>query len=104
MVRCSEQERLVWLPIMNQQVQQHDGESLETQKANYFVAPHFYCVETICAPCDVVIAWTLFDKSESPTKILNWLDVVYPTSELRHNYISIDKACMVLQTAVSNGS
>jgi hypothetical protein len=104
MVRRSEQERLVWLPTINRQVQQHDAESPETQKDNYFVAPRFYCVETICAPCGVVIAWTLFDKSESPTKILNWLDVVYPTSELRPNYICIDKACMVLRTAISNGS
>ena len=104
MVRRSEQERLVWLPTINRQVQQHDAESTETQKDNYFVALCFYCVETICAPCGVVIAWTLFDKSESPTKILNWLDDVYPTSELRPNYICIDKACMVLRTAISNGS
>ena len=61
-------------------------------------------METICAPCDVVIAWTLFDKSESPTKILDWLDEVYPTPELRPNYICIDKACQVLRTAISNHS
>jgi hypothetical protein len=61
-------------------------------------------VETICAPCGVVIAWTLFAKAESPTNILNWLESVYPTPELRPNYICIDKACMVLRTAISNHS
>ncbi|KAF6743979.1 hypothetical protein DFP72DRAFT_993592 [Ephemerocybe angulata] len=30
----------------------------------------FYCTETACYPCGVVIGWALFDKSESPTKIL----------------------------------
>ena len=105
MVRRSEAERLAWLPTTNQHVQQHDAEvGPENRKDNYFVAPRFYCVETICAPCGVVVAWTLFDKSESPTKILVWLEDVYPTSDLRPNYICIDKACMVLQTAISNGS
>ena len=61
-------------------------------------------METICAPCGVVVAWTLFDKSESPTKILDWLEDVYPTANLQPNYICIDKVCMVLQTAISNGS
>ena len=52
----------------------------------------------------VVVAWTLFDKSESPTKILDWLEDVYPTTDLQPNHICIDKVCMVLQTAISNGS
>ena len=65
-------ERLPWLPTINRQVQQHDAEvAPENQKDNYFVAPHFYCLETICAPCGVAVSWTLFDKSESPTKILS---------------------------------
>lgn len=105
MVRRSAEERLAWLPNINQQVQQHDADvAPEVRKDNYFVAPRFYCVETICAPCGVVIAWTLFNKSESPTKILNWLNEVYPTPELRPNYICIDKACQVLRTAISNHS
>jgi hypothetical protein len=37
-----------------------------------------------------------FDKLESPTKILDFLDAVYPTPELQPNYICIDKACAVL--------
>jgi hypothetical protein len=52
--------------------------------------------KTICAPCGVVVAWTLFDKSESPIKILDWLEDVYPTADLRPNYICVDKACMAL--------
>ena len=106
LIRRSEEERLTWLPSITRQIQQHDEEpaSSENQKDNYFVAPRFYCVETICAPCGAVIAWTKFAKAESPTNILNFLESVYPTPELRPNYICIDKACKVLRTAISNGS
>ena len=105
-VRHSEEERVAWLPVFNRQTEQHhDKPTLpQNRKDNYFVAPHFYCVETICAPCGAVIAWTKFDKSESPTQILNFLNSVYPTPELRPNYICIDKACQVLRTSISNGS
>jgi hypothetical protein len=61
-------------------------------------------VETITAPCGVVIAWTKFAKSESPTNILNFLLSVYPTAELRPDYICIDKACLVLRTAIAGGT
>jgi hypothetical protein len=70
-IRRTQEEHLPWLPI--------HGE--ETPKDNYFKAPQFYCVETICAPCGVVLAWTKFDKAESPTHILNWLESVYPIPE-----------------------
>jgi hypothetical protein len=60
-------------------------------------------VETICAPCGIVIAWTKFAKSESPTNILNFLETVYPTEESHPDYICIDKACLVLCTAIANG-
>jgi len=105
LVRRTEEEQLAWLPAINRQVQQHDARPNEANRRdNYFVAGHFYCVETICAPCGVAIAWTLFDKSESPTQILNWLESVYPTADLHPSYICINKACMVLHTAISNGS
>ena len=71
---------------------------------HYFRAGRFYCVETICAPCGVVIAWTKFGKVESPTNILNFLGKVYQTEDSRPDYICIDKGCQVLATAVSNGS
>jgi hypothetical protein len=61
-------------------------------------------VETICAPCGVVIAWTKFAKAESPTNILKFLDEIYPTEQSRPDYICIDKACAVLRTSISNGS
>jgi hypothetical protein len=44
----------------------------------------------------VVIAWTKFDKAESPTNILKFLEEVFPTEESRPAYICIDKACQVL--------
>ena len=105
LVRRTEKEHLAWLPNINRPVQPHDeNPASQNRKDNYFVAPHFYCVETVCAPCGVVIAWTKFAKAESETNILNFLNSVYPTPELRPNYICIDKACRVLRTAISNNS
>jgi hypothetical protein len=106
LLRRSEEEHLPWLPRINRQVQLHDDDEAapENPKDNYFVAPRFYCVETICAPCGVVIAWAKFAKSESQTKILQFLESVYPTADVRPNYICIDKGCAVLRTAISNGS
>ncbi|TFK58860.1 hypothetical protein BDN72DRAFT_873120 [Pluteus cervinus] len=62
----------------------------------------FYCVETVVAPCGVVIAWTLFDKAEAPTKILEFLGKVFPTPDSKPDYVCIDKACAVLRTAVAS--
>ncbi|TDL13563.1 hypothetical protein BD410DRAFT_735206 [Rickenella mellea] len=100
------EERLPWLPNLTRPVQLHDDETQtsNTSRNNYFTAAQFYCVETICAPCGVVLAWTKFDKSESPSKILNFLASVFPTESVRPNYICIDKACAVLRTAIVNGS
>ena len=85
-------------------MQPHDQDVPEHQKKNYFSQNPFYCVETICAPCGTVIAWTKFIKSESPTNILNFLANIYPTENSRPDYICIDKACLVLCTCISNGS
>jgi hypothetical protein len=111
-LRRTEEEGLPWLPQVDHPVHAHDDASAppsnesaaSNRRINYFVAPRFYCVETICAPCGVVIAWTKFARAESPTNILRWLESVYPTPNLRPNYICIDKACQVLRTSISNGS
>ena len=47
-----------------------------------------------------MIAWTIFDKSESLTNILNFLKTIYPTIESRPSYICIDKACQVSKLAL----
>ena len=60
-------------------------------------------MKTICTPCGAVQAWTLFDNAESPRKILNFLAAVYSTPDERPDYVCIDKACMVLCTAIRNG-
>ncbi|KAH6873784.1 hypothetical protein BKA70DRAFT_1240949 [Coprinopsis sp. MPI-PUGE-AT-0042] len=73
-----------------------------TVKMNYFSPGKFYCVETLCAPCGVPIAWKLFDKSESPTNIITFLDDVYPAPTPRPNFIAIDKACIVLKTLLNH--
>jgi hypothetical protein len=72
-----------WTSPVGQNEQPHDEPTPDRQRKNYFVAPRFYCVETICAPCGVVIAWAKFAKSESPTNILAFLEKIYPTEETR---------------------
>ncbi|KAJ8456372.1 hypothetical protein ONZ45_g18746 [Pleurotus djamor] len=70
---------------------------------NYFSAPRFYCVETICAPCGAVIAWKKFAKSESEPKILKFLEEVYSDPETRPSYVAIDKACALLKHIAAQG-
>ncbi|TFK32840.1 hypothetical protein BDQ12DRAFT_701022 [Crucibulum laeve] len=101
---CHPGEGTAWESNEERPHQPHDMLTQEPiESKNYFKAEQFYCVETLCAPCGVVIAWTKFDKSESPTKILSWLEEIYPTPESRPAYICIDKACLVLRSAVVNG-
>ena len=101
-------ENMPWQSNIQRNVQFHDQEvdsnASEHQRKNYFSPNRFYCVETICAPCGTVIAWTKFAKAESPTHILNFLGSVYPSEESRPDYICIDKACLVLRTCIANGS
>jgi hypothetical protein len=93
-----------WLRGRQSTTQPHDEPAEEPERKNYFSPSRFYCVETICAPCGVVIAWAKFAKSESPTNILAFLQSVFPTEDSRPDYICIDKGCAVLRTAISNGS
>lgn len=105
LLRRSEAENLPWLPQAHQPAPPHDGpDSTQPERNNYFQPSRFYCIETICAPCGVVIAWTKFPKAESPTNILRFLESVYPREESRPDYICIDKACMVLRTCITNRS
>ena len=93
-----------WQPTIQRHQHAHDEPAPDVQRENYFLPGHFYCVETITAPCGVVLAWAKFDKAESPTNVLNFLESVFPTEESRPDYICIDKACLVLRTAITNGS
>ncbi len=68
-------------------------------RKNYFGPARYYCVETIVAPCGVVLAWTNFAKSESPHQILGFLDTVFPTPQEKPSYVCIDKGCLVLRSA-----
>ena len=97
-------ERLPWEPIVTANTQPHDEETAEVQRTNYFTPQRFYCVETICAPCGVVIAWAKFANAESPTNILQFLEATYPTEESGPDYICIDKGCQLLCSAIANGS
>jgi len=75
----------------------HDGE-IKTEnpqptikQKTYFSPNRSYCVETACAPCGVVIAWTKFPKSESPTNIFNWLDELFLNKGDQPSYICMTK-------------
>jgi len=97
-------ENLPWDPVQGRDHQPHDQDVPDVQRPNYFRPARFYCVETITAPCGIVIAWAKFAKSESPTNIMQFLESVYPTEESRPDYICIDKACLVLRHCISSGS
>ncbi len=85
----------------NNSTQPHDADHPEEQqRKDYFSPNRWYCCETMCTPCGVVLAWTKFAKSESPSNILGWLKEVYPSQQDRPAYICIDKACLVMKTAV----
>ena len=77
---CKDQVKC-WHGSVQPNVQPHDEPMPEVQYSNYFTPCRFYCVETICAPCGVVIAWAKFAKAESPTNILQFLASVYPTED-----------------------
>jgi hypothetical protein len=107
-VRRTEGERLPWLPALhNRNLQPHDQPAQAPARRNqlktHFIAPRFYCVETICTPCGVVIAWGKFAKAESPTNILDFLDKMYPDVNSRPDYVCIDKGCQLLRHAVASG-
>jgi len=56
MLHCA-YEGLEWQqnpPTSN--TQPHDQPQSVTQHKSYFSPAHFYCVETLCAPCGTVIA------------------------------------------------
>ena len=96
-------ENLDWLPSLQQNTLPHDGPVLPDRENKHYFSPNrFYCVETVCAPCGTVIAWKKFARSESPTKIMNFLNSIYPSKESRPAYICIDKACTVFRFIVNN--
>ena len=49
-------ENSEWNPAKVENVQPHDEEAPEVVRKHYFGPARYYCVETICAPCGVVIA------------------------------------------------
>jgi hypothetical protein len=98
------QELQPWQTQQNHPHQPHDEQTPDIVRKHFFSPARSYCVETIVAPCGVVIAWTKFDKSESPNNILDFLATIYPTPESRPSYICIDKACQVLRTSIANRS
>lgn len=103
MLRRSEEESLPWIPHKIAENHPHDQPMTSRRHKTYFVASRYYCVETICAPCGVVIAWTKFARAESPSNILHFLASVYPDADQRPDYVCIDKACLVLRHAVASG-
>jgi len=72
-------------------------------RPNYFFPSRFYCLELMVNPCGVPEAWALFDGSESPTAIINFIQEHHPEPHQKAQYYCIDKACRVLRTLVASG-
>ena len=84
------------------EIQLHDDDAgLESKRDNYFVPPHCYCVETLCAPCGAVHAWTLFDKSEYPNTNPEFSRYSIPNTRCETR---LYMGCRVLHSAIVNGS
>ena len=93
MLNC-QQENLEWNPKDKCKSQPHDQPPTKVKKTKHFFGPAtFYCVETICNPCGVVEVWAKFAKSESESKILAFINKIYPTKESHPDYICINKGC-----------
>ncbi|KAL4247229.1 CxC6 like cysteine cluster associated with KDZ domain-containing protein [Pleurotus pulmonarius] len=111
MLRRAQEERQEWLPagggaeeLEHDNLEEQENEEVSgTKYNNYFSAPRFYCVETLCAPCGVVIAWRKFAKAEGVAKILRFLEDIYPNTHSRPSYIAIDKGCALLKHIVRQG-
>ncbi|KAH6866138.1 hypothetical protein BKA70DRAFT_1134626, partial [Coprinopsis sp. MPI-PUGE-AT-0042] len=96
-------ERQPWQESHERPENPHDQHDPQPhQPKHYFAASRYYCVETLCAPCGVVEAWSLFAKSESPTNIMKFLESVYPNPADRPSYLCIDKACILLKTVANH--
>ncbi|KAH6914140.1 hypothetical protein BKA70DRAFT_1420913 [Coprinopsis sp. MPI-PUGE-AT-0042] len=96
-------ERQPWQESHERPENPHDRPDPQPhQPKHYFAASRYYCVETLCAPCGVVEAWSLFAKSESPTNIMKFLESVYPNPADRPSYLCIDKACILLKTVANH--
>lgn len=66
-------ESMPWQPSTERNAQLHDEEThVKKDRAHFFGPARFYCVETTCALCGLVIAWAKFAKSESETNILSF--------------------------------
>ena len=93
-------ENLLWQPTPVPNPQPYDGAISEVEHKNYFTPHRFYCIETICAPCGVVIAWAKFAKSESPTNILSfWKKFIQQRSHVQIIFV-LTKLVMYLVTAL----
>jgi hypothetical protein len=67
-----------WMPTNQQPGVVGHGGSRVLACRDDFIPARIYCVETICAPCGIVVT--------------------------RPDYICIGKACLVLRTSIANGS
>ncbi|KAF9496940.1 hypothetical protein BDN71DRAFT_1505388 [Pleurotus eryngii] len=108
---AADEERQPWLPCAGEEEalehddleEQENEEVSGTKYNNYFSAPRFYCVETLCASCEVVIAWRKFAKAEGVAKILRFLEDIYLNIHSRPSYIAIDKGYALLKHIVKQG-
>lgn len=104
-IRQSEQETQTWNPTQRTRpdapAHDEDGEPVLSPKLHYFLPGRFYCVELMTNPCGVPVAFALFDRSESPTKIIDFIELHHPTPQSKSAYYCVDKACMVLRRLVT---
>lgn len=107
-IRNADQNPTPWNPARRTRstAPAHDDDTAETEppaRTNYFTPGRFYCIELMVNPCGVPVAWTLFDRSESPTQIISFINAVHTRPADKSQYYCIDKACQVVRRLVSTG-
>jgi hypothetical protein len=60
-------DTLPWMQQRSSNQQPHDQEANDSQSnKDHFIPSRTYCVETLCAPCGVVVAWTNLQRQSHP--------------------------------------
>ncbi|EJD33022.1 hypothetical protein AURDEDRAFT_45294, partial [Auricularia subglabra TFB-10046 SS5] len=80
-----------------------DGKPILPPQKNYFAPGRWYCLELMVAPCGVPIVFELFNKSQLPKKIIDFIEKHHPIPATKSQFYIIDKACMVLRSLIRGG-
>jgi hypothetical protein len=80
-----------------------DGEPVTAARQHYFYPSRMYCVEVMVTPDGVPVGWALCPRSESPTQIIQFIEMIHPNPEDKSQNYCCDKGCQILRRLVTLG-